>query len=550
LYKFLFINVVLFSLLVSGENKYLPIEYRVDDASSLAISKRLPNSHIKIYLPSIPYSYIMRLINGTLVRLNSSSKGWEYFLAQKHEKVNPLTYDFWLRKDVKFQDGTPFDADSVIENFAFFQKGAFTYTDIHHKLKSVEKLGKYKIRIHLNKPYGMLLNDLARINLYTTKYLKKYAWTNNIVGVNTKAPGPYGCGPYILASGYATGLKLSKKIVLKANPYYFKQDQPYIQTITIYTKLHIKDVIHKITEEEGALDIAVIPMDKKTEIVNSPYAKLVSTVSSYNFSIHMNLMNPLSKLQNQEIRQALNQALNQKKLIKFAYKNEGTISPFPLSSNSYYAKNISQKYIKTPKIFFSQEKLKRLLNGLHLKVVTQDRFLSLWKGIEYQLNNYGVVLDYDITTDETYVLNKLLTNRKNSYDWDLLIWGNGDWYGHPWTTFFTLYTKNQWSAIKSDDILDKKIQRFFEEDINSLEFQSSVNDILEYTYQKAYMLSVPSPNILLALNKEVLFLPSSVAILRLWEAKLTPYHWSIRKNKKLPKGRKSYIYPKRINYDE
>ena len=537
-------------MLLANEINYKPIKYRVDDASSLGISKNIPISHLKIYLPSIPYSHIMRLINGTLVRLNNSSKGWEYFLAQKHEKINPLTYDFWLRKDVKFQDGTFFDADSVIENFYFFEKGPFTYTDIHHIRKSVEKLGKYQIRLHLHKPYGMLLNDLARINLYTSKYLKKYAWKNNIVGANTKAPGPYGSGPYILTSGYATGLKQSEKIVLKANPYYFEKGKPYIQTITIYTKLPIEDAIHMIGEKEGQLDIAVIPMDKKTEIVNSPYAKLISTVSSSNLSIHMNLMNPLTKLQNKEVRQALNQALDQQKLIKFAYKNEGTVSPFLLSSNSFYAKSISQKYIKNPKIFFSQEKLKKLLNGLHLKVVTQDRFLSLLKGIEYQLNSYGVVLDYDITTDETYVLNKLLTNRKNEYDWDLLIWGNGDWYGHPWTTFFTLYTKNQWSAINTDKVLDNKIEEFFEIDLNSPDFQVSVNDILEYTYQKAYMLSVPSPNILLALNKEVLFTPSSVAILRLWEAKLTPYHWSIRGNKKLPKEREMYIFPKRINNDE
>lgn len=159
-------------------------------------------------------------------------------------------------------------------------------------------------------------------------------------------------------------------------------------------------------------------------------------------------------------------------------------------------------------------------------------------------------MEYDITTDETYVLNKLLTNRKNKYDWDLLIWGNEDWYGHPWTAFFTLYTKNQWCSIDKDEILDKKIKNFFEIDINSSDFQKAVNDILEYTYEKAYMFSVPSPNVILALNKEVSFIPSSVGILRLWEAKLTPYHWSIRGDKILPNERKICVFPTRIHYDE
>jgi len=550
LFKIIFLFFTCINFLLAQNNTYEAIQYRVDDASSLSLAKQLPKSHLKVYLPTLPYAHIMRLINGTLVRLNNSPKGWEYFLAYKHEKVTPLIYDFWLRDDIKFQDGTSFDADSAIENFVFFQKGAFTYIDIHNRLDYVEKLGKYKIRIHLKKPYGMLFKDLARVNLYTSEYLNKYGWSKNILAENTKIPGPYGTGPYILVSGYATGLAQSEKLVLKANPYYFEKGQPYVQTITIYTKLPIDKVIRMISEKEGELDIAVIPFNKKTEIVNSAYAKLVSRQSSYNFSIQMNLMNKNSKLQNQEIRQALNQALNQEQLMKFAYKNEGTLSPFPLSSNSYFAKEISKKYIKRPRLFFSEEKLHKLLNGLELKVITQDRFLSLWKGIEYQLSKYGVNLNYDVTTDETYVLKKLLTNRKNKYDWDLLIWGNTDWYGGPWTVLFTLYTKNQWSAVDEDKILDQKLQSLFAIDNNSPKFQNVLNEILEYIYEKAYMLSVPSPNILMAINKEVDFTPSSVAIMRLWEAKLTPYHWSIRKGEKLPEFRKAYIYPKRIKYDE
>lgn len=531
-------------------NEYKAIEYKTDDASSIALTQNIPGSHIKVYLPSIPYSYIMRLINGTLVRLDDSEKGWEYFLALKHEKINPITYDFWLREDVKFQDGTLFDADSVVENFNFFQKGPFTYTDIHNTLSRVEKIAPFKIRIHLTKPYGMLLNDLARINLYTSDYLKKYAWSNNIVGENTKAPGPYGSGPYILTSGYATGLNQSDKLILKANPYYFEKGKPYIETITIYTKLTSDEVIRNITEEEGKLDIAVIPFDKKTEVVNSPYAKLSTVVSTNNISVHMNLMNPRSILQDESIRQALNQAIDQSQLVKFIYKNEGEISPFLLSSNTFYAKELSSQYIQNPPAFFSEAKLHQLLANLRLKIVTQDRFLSLWRGIEYQLSRYGVSLEYTITSDETYVLNQLLTNRQNIHEWDMLIWGNDDWYGHPWSTFFTLYTHNQWSAINIEPVLDKKLQHFFELESGTQEFQTALNDILKYSYQKAYMLSLPSAHVLLALNKEVSFSPSPVAILKLWEAKLTPYHWSIRGNAPLPQTRKAYIFPQRILHNE
>jgi ABC-type transport system substrate-binding protein len=523
------------------------IEYKKDDVSQYLVTTKNKQSHLKIYLPSIPYSYIMRLINGTLVRLNDSKNGWEYFLAKKHEKIDALTYDFYLREDVRFQDGSLLDASSVVQNFEAFQKGPFTYTDIHNRLKKVERLSSYKIRIHLKKPYGMLLNDLARINMYTSHYLEKYGWSNNIVAENTKVPGPYGSGPYMLESGFARGLNQSEKLVLKANKYYFQKDQPFIQTITVYTKLPIEEVIEQISEKEGYLDMAVIPFDKKTEIVNSKYAKLVMKESSFNLSFHMNLMKENSALQDIKIRQAINQAINQKRLIKFAYKNEGKASAYPLSAYSHYGKALSSKFVRHPKTFFSQEELYKILNGLKLNVVTQDRFISLLKGIEFQLNRYGVTFQYDITSDESYVLNKLLTNRKHVHDWDLLIWGNDDWYGHPWASFFTLYTKNQWSAIKKDDILDAKLETLFELHTQHPLFQKQVDDILTYCFEKSYMISIPTPNFLLALNKEVFFEPSSVAILKLWEAKLSNYHWSIRQGA-LPDSRLEFILPKRLKY--
>ena len=543
-------NHVLIILLVCTQFLYGKQIYCEDNTSSISLDYRLPNSHLHVYMPSLPYAYIMRLINGTLVRLSDSSKGWEYFIAYKHEKKDDLTYDFWLRKDVKFQDGSHLNADSVVENFAHFQKGAFTYTHIHKKLKKVEKIGEYRIRIHLNAPYGMLFHDLARINLYTPSYYKKHQWSKSITAENTAITGPFGSGPYMLFEGFAKGLSQSDSVVLKANPYYFEEGKPYIQTLTIYTKKPSEEVVQSLANSEGKIDIAPIPLNKKTEIVNSEYAKLVTLPSTTTLSVHMNLMNKKSPLQDKRLRQALNYAINQDNLVTFAYKNEGVVSLFPLSANIDSAKMISKIYKKNPPIQFSQEDLHKILNGLALKVITQDRFMSIWKGIEYQLSQYGVSLIYDVTSNEKYVLNKLLTNRSNRYDWDLLIWGNEDWYGHPFASFFTLYTPNQWCAIEEDSFLDGLIEELFEIEKEDPRFVPQVEKILKHTYQEAYMLSIPSPNMVYGLNKEVDFIPSSVAIMRLWEAKITPYHWSVRQDVSLPKERLQRYYPKKIICNE
>ena len=143
--------------------------------------------------------------------------------------------------------------------------------------------------------------------------------------------------------------------------------------------------------------------------------------------------------------------------------------------------------------------------------------MFVWKGIEYQLLKYGVKLKYTITSDEKIVLTQLLKNRENNYDWDLLIWGTDDWYGHPWTGLFTLYTKANWSSVKKDDYLVKQYEELFKLDVNNSKFQKKVDDLLIYSYEKAYTLVLPSPNIVIALNKEV-FYEEDPAILFRWIA--------------------------------
>ncbi len=520
------------------------ISYKHDDSKSIAINHRVKNSHIKVYMPTLPYFNILSLINGTLVRLSDSNKGWEYYLAYKHKKIDDLTYDFWLRDNVKYQDGSKFDADSVVENFKHFMKGPFLYSNIHKALNYVEKIDDYKIRIHLNEPYGMLLNDLCVINFYTNAYYKKYNWRPSYTAQNTKGVGLYGVGPYILEEGYATGLEQSEKIVLRANPYYFKKDIPYIEKVTIFTQLTNKEVIDKISKKEGELDIAYIPFNKKTEIVNSKYAKLLISPSNGNLLVHFNLLKKDSKLKDVKVRRALNDAINQERLIKFIFKNEAKKAPFLLSSNAYYSKEISKKYINR-KSRFSQKELKTILNGLVLNVVTQDRFMFMWKGIEYQLSKYGVKLKYYVTSDEKVVLNRLFENKNKKFEWDLLVWGDEDWNGHPWTGLFTLYPDSGWSSIIKDDYLEKEFQKLFKLDVSSEAFQKEVDKLLLYSYDKAYTLVLPSVNTVIALNKEVIYKPSKMALFPLWNAKITPYHWSIRKEK-LPKERLEYLYPIRL----
>lgn len=529
-------------------------DYRIDDAHKIALDYRHPDSHINVYLPTMPYLYLSKLINGTLVRSSDNENGWEYMMAKNHKRTSPTEYDFFLVEGAKFQDGTPFTADSVVENFRYMLEEPFNYSDLFERLKSVKKISNYHVRFTLKKPYELFMFDLTMINLYSSTYLKKYGW--GFKGASTsnsmKHPGPHGLGPYILKEGYATGGAHTSVIELEANPLYYDNRYPYIERITIFTNLNTGEVLDFVLNQEGKLDIAPIPFNRKTEAVLSPYSKLVTYPSTHNISVYFNMLKPDGILKNQEVRIALNEIINQENLLKFVYKNEGRIAPTAASRN-YQSVQIATKELPThyekahlhPDFESKETKRHNLLDGLVLKVYTLERFMFLWKGIEYQLKQYGVTLKYEITNNEKELYGQLLTNRENPKDWDLLAWGNDDWCSnHPWTVFFHYRTSDVWSAIDQDAPMQSLIEKFFELPYNSPQFIDMVENITKRAYEKAYMLFVPSPNIVLALNKEIDYTPSAVLLMPLWKVKITPYHWSIRQDKDYPTIRKIPVRPK------
>lgn len=546
MFRFLFILGVIICFLNASEKNSL--DFKADD-SSLNIAPSLnKNSHIKVFLPSIPYSYIAKNTNAGLIRSYDNERGWIYDLAKSHKRVGDFTYIFEIRENLSFQDGTPFSIDSVIKNLNYFKQSPFLYTNINNVDFTVSKLDKTHVKIILEKKYEMFLLDLARIYFYTDEYLNKYQPKGEQTGSANEIPGAFGMGPYILKSGYAVGKKQTDKLELEANPYYWDKRYPKIKRVTVYTQLNMNDALENIVNYERKLDISPIPFNKKIDVVMSKYSKLVIKNSTNNFLIFFNLINGNKKLRNKEIRQALNQSINQENLLNFVYKKEGEISPFSTSINYKIVKKIAQK--KEYKVEnFSEEKKQKLLNGLNLNIFTQDRFMFLWKGIEFQLKQYGVKLNYMITNSEKDIYDQLLTTRsnKNTKNWDLLIWGDDDWYyQNPWTTFFIYENDSPWSTLKNDPIMGTYIKKYFETKINTKEYENIVEKILYRARDMAYTLRLPSHNKVIAVNKEVIYKPYEGGIIPLWEIELTKNHWSIREDKEYKEEFFTPIKPKRF----
>ncbi|MBI2181064.1 MAG: ABC transporter substrate-binding protein [Deltaproteobacteria bacterium] len=84
-------------------------------------------------------------------------------LAEKWEQPNPTTYVFYLRKGVKFHNGRELTADDIKTNIEWRSKGApkdwprMRNLEAMSKIKNVEVLDRYKIRITIDEPGPMMV---------------------------------------------------------------------------------------------------------------------------------------------------------------------------------------------------------------------------------------------------------------------------------------------------------------------------------------------------------------------------------------------------------
>ena len=514
-----------------------PLALREDHAAERVLPARVKGSHVKVFIPSLPYLYTSHSISAGLIRPSDNAQGWEYDMATAHRQIDEKTYEFTLRKGVQFQDGSPFNADAVMLNMEYFKKKPTLYSKIHEVFDHAEKMDDDTVRFHLTEKYGSFMNDVIWTHFYTKPYLEKFGWNGKATCPNLAEPGLYGLGPFILKEGYVEGDRHSKEIVLEANPLYWDKQYPKVEKITIFTEIDTAKARDMALNEEGALDITTVPPEDKVATILSPYAKLLTSPSTNNTTIHINMRNGNPRLLEKDVRVALNQAINQANLLHFVYEGEANVSAVGASPNFPGVREVSQKlrpYSETedPNEPETRERLKKILDGLELRVFTQDRYLPLWRGIESQLKKVGVTLKIDVPPSEAEIFGTLLTTneRKNKTPWDLLVWGNDDWYfNHPFTVFFVFRTHNVWSTLAPDPIMDGFIEELFRTAVVEPEFVSVCEKIMRRASENGYLLAVPTPNNVFAVNKEVVFTPYKMACMPLWKIQITDQHWSVRK---------------------
>lgn len=214
------------------------------------------------------------------------------------------TFTFHLRHGVKFQDGTPFNAQAVKINFDRARDATHKLRrySLYENIASVDAIGDDTVRFTLKDPFGAMLYNFAHP-------------ASRIISPAAIAQGePYiarhmvGTGPYKFVS-WAPG----QQIVLERNPSYWESGQAKADRLVF--RLIPEDASRIATLLSGEAQFAFpVPGVQVDAVSRAPGVRVQKSWSIYAFYVAMNTQRePFNKLQ---VRQALNYAVDKEALIR------------------------------------------------------------------------------------------------------------------------------------------------------------------------------------------------------------------------------------------
>ena len=114
-----------------------------------------------------PNQQVMSHIFNNLVEMDADNKP-RPALAESWRPIDDKTWEFKLRKDVKFHDGTPFTADHVIATFDHSKtiEGVGSSAGAYVRSKTYTKVDDHTLHISAGKPYPLLPNEMSVLYIY------------------------------------------------------------------------------------------------------------------------------------------------------------------------------------------------------------------------------------------------------------------------------------------------------------------------------------------------------------------------------------------------
>ena len=318
----------------------------------------------------------------TLVRLSDDGRDFVGELAESWKVVDPTTWQFRLRRGVKFHNGEELNAAAVkfsLDSTLDLERKT-RQRPTYVAFKEVRIDDPYTVSIITHKPYAIALTQLQYLMVVPPGYIKQVGW-------DEFGRKPVGSGAFKFKEW-----ERDVRVVLEANDAYWK-GRPKVRSLAF--RAIPEDASRIAAVQRGEVDIIdAVPYDRIKELQGSPTVKITQRQGE---QVYVGLdtlrVEPLKK---REVRQALNHAVNADALVKnlllgYAVRLNGPMFPTTPGYDE-----------KQPAYAYDPERAKRLLaqagypNGFEVEFAVSPAFQGIAKGTEVgeaiagQLGRVGV----------------------------------------------------------------------------------------------------------------------------------------------------------------
>ena len=361
-----------------------------------------------------------------LIERDQSLKLVPALAAEMPKLVAPTTWEFKLRKGVRFHNGEDFNADSVkfsierLINPANKLRGSSSFAPIDR----VEIVDAYTVRIHTKKPWPVFLSHIA-LRQASMIPPKEYA------GKETAAisRNPIGTGPY----RFVRWAK-DDEIVMEAVPGYWG-GAPKIKTVVF--KPIPDDAVRVAALQNGEIDVAVnIPPHLAAIIDKHPkiYLSTAPSIRTIQLMIYTHQMDASHKptgpyngpTVDKRVRQAIAYAVDADEIIKGVMDGKAVRVPTMLTSLHFgydpALKPVKQDLVKSKKLLVEAgfpNGIEIVLNGPQGRYV-RDREVA--EAVAGQLSKAGIKTTLRTHEFVSY-LNNMVYVHKAGPVW-LIGWGH------------------------------------------------------------------------------------------------------------------------------
>ena len=262
-------------------------------------------------------------------------------LATSWKATDDLTWEFKLRKNVKFHDGTPFTADDVAFTLARVPNvpnSPSSFATFTKPIVDVKVVDSHTIVFKTATPHVLLPSDIAAVLIVSRRNGEKATTDDYNSGKAAIGTGPYRFAEYVP----------NQRVVLKANYAYWEGEQP-LDKVTF--KILANSAARVAALLSGDVEmIEVVPTSDIARLSQDKNYNLADKVSNRVIYVHLNQSTekappyvtakdgkPLEKnpFRDARVRKALSMAINRDAIVERVMEKKAVPAAQLLADNFF-----------------------------------------------------------------------------------------------------------------------------------------------------------------------------------------------------------------------